>query len=305
MACLLLSVITACGGGGDSKSSSNGSNNPPTALAGSSITTEVGRPVTLSGTGIDPDGDQLTYVWRLSRAPLSSTATLRNANSESPNITPDVMGTYVAELVVSDGKVESAPSETSINALVGNIAPVSNPGSDQLVGVNDLVMLNGNDSSDPNGDSLLFSWTFDSLPVGSSATINNENSPTPSFTADVSGDFVIQLIVSDGALSSAAETVTVTASAFSVNVSWAPNSDNPAGYVVYVGPTASSVNRLARVLVSGASNWSVSAPGAEIGAGVIYDAIGNGTQACFAVKAYNGVGPSLASDSACLTVPAL
>lgn len=303
--------MSACNGedsNGKASSSSgggtSGGNTPPTAFAGGSVVAEVGRSVTLNGSGTDLDGDTLSYQWRLASMPSSSSASLQNATSETPAITPDVVGTYIAELVVNDGVYDSDPSSVSINAMIGNIAPTADAGPIQTVGLSTLVTLDGSDSSDPNGDTLSYNWTIVSRPSGSSVTLSNPGSVKPSFTTDVSGEYVIQLIVNDGEFDSMPSTTTVFAAAFSITLSWAANSDNPPGYVIYAGPTASTTNKLVRVLVKGASNWNPTSPSVSIDGGSIIEAIGTGaSQACFAIKAYNGVGQSSASDTTCVAVP--
>ena len=88
-----------------------------------------------------------------------------------------------------------------------NNAPVANAGPDLgSVTSGTRVTLNGSASTDPNGNPLTYSWTFLSKPAGSAAVLANPTSVTPSFTVDRSGDYVVQLIVNDGAMNSAPDT---------------------------------------------------------------------------------------------------
>jgi len=75
-----------------------------------------------------------------------------------------------------------------------NQPPVANAGADQSVLVNDSVTLDGSGSSDADGDSLSFSWSFVSKPNGSSATLSDTTATTPSFLVDAAGDYVLQEI---------------------------------------------------------------------------------------------------------------
>lgn len=61
-----------------------------------------------------------------------------------------------------------------------NRAPLANAGSDQTVAEQSIVTLDGTGSSDPDGDSLTYSWTQTSGPV---VSITNSSSPTASFDA--------------------------------------------------------------------------------------------------------------------------
>ena len=46
-----------------------------------------------------------------------------------------------------------------------NRAPVANAGADQAAKVGDQVTLNGAGSTDPDGDSLSYAWTFSTRPA--------------------------------------------------------------------------------------------------------------------------------------------
>ena len=91
-----------------------------------------------------------------------------------------------------------------------NRLPVANAGPDQNVSTGSLVTLDGSGSSDPDGDPLAYSWSFTSMPDGSSATLPDPTIVNPTFTADIDGVYVISLVVDDGKEDST-DTVTVTA----------------------------------------------------------------------------------------------
>lgn len=84
---------------------------------------------------------------------------------------------------------------------VTNNVPNADAGDDKVnKNVYDLVTLDGSNSSDPDLDTLTYSWFFTSKPAGSIATISNPTSATPYFTIDVEGTYDIQLEVYDGCL---------------------------------------------------------------------------------------------------------
>jgi len=60
------------------------------------------------------------------------------------------------------------------------------------------VTLDGSSSTDANNDPLTYSWTFTTKPVGSSAILSSSTSVKPTFTADVTGNYSISLVVNDG-----------------------------------------------------------------------------------------------------------
>jgi len=93
----------------------------------------------------------------------------------------------------------------------GNTAPVANAGIDQSVATSSQVTLNGSGSTDANGDTLKYSWSFTSKPGSSATTLSSTTVVNPTFTADKDGAYVLSLVVDDGTVSSTADTVTITA----------------------------------------------------------------------------------------------
>ncbi len=110
----LLVFAVGCIGSDDSTSDSADSNQAPVANAGSDQTAEVGNTVTLNGNGSsDADaGDTLVYVWTISSAPDGSAATITNMGNVIASFTPDVAGTYVIMLTVTDGAETSSDTMT-------------------------------------------------------------------------------------------------------------------------------------------------------------------------------------------------
>ena len=92
-----------------------------------------------------------------------------------------------------------------------NPAPVASAGPDQNIPTGSLATLDGSGSSDADGDTLTYHWSLASRPAGSSAALSDSTVVNPAFTADVDGAYVVSLIVNDGAVDSAADSVTITA----------------------------------------------------------------------------------------------
>jgi len=183
----------------------------PVARAGSDRGALPGSTVSLSGAASsDANGDPLSYSWTLSRPP-GSVAVLSSATTEASSFVPDLVGSYVATLVVRDGALDSAPSTVTITVSNANLPPVARPGADQTVAFGSRVRLDGSASSDPNGDPLSFQWSLSSRPAGSTAFLPNRTAPNIELTADVIGLYVLSLVVSDGLGASAGATVTITA----------------------------------------------------------------------------------------------
>jgi len=124
-----------------------------------------------------------------------------------------------------DGVVSIAEVQTCINSFLGigpNNSPVANAGTSLSIVVGTVITLDGSGSSDANNDSLTYSWALSSKPGDSSATLSSTTVVKPTFTPDVAGVYVINLIVNDGKVNSAAATVSITAlpNTGSITVRW-------------------------------------------------------------------------------------
>ena len=84
-----------------------------------------------------------------------------------------------------------------------NRAPEAAASASRSLWLGGAVKLDGRASSDPDGDSLRYRWSFTSRPSGSALTdadIVNSTSSLASFTADVKGTYGVKLVVRDGML---------------------------------------------------------------------------------------------------------
>lgn len=121
-------------------------NRGPTADAGPDQSVLVGELVVLDGSGSsDPDGDPLTYTWSLLSQPPASALALRASDSETLEFSPDVQGTYLVELEVSDG-VETSTDLVTVECILeptgfpGSIVYVAPDGSDTNVGTKEAPL---------------------------------------------------------------------------------------------------------------------------------------------------------------------
>jgi RHS repeat-associated protein len=91
-----------------------------------------------------------------------------------------------------------------------NRPPLADAGPDQSVARGKRVSLDGSASRDPEGATLSHAWSLIDRPAGSAATLTDANRVRPTFTADMLGQYIAQLIVRDGPLASAPDTVRIT-----------------------------------------------------------------------------------------------
>jgi len=135
---------------------------------------------------------------------------LDGVTTANPTFTPDIPGTYVVSLLVSDGTNTASDSVMIVAVAAANTPPLANAGVDQTGVVGTVVVLDGGASSDPDGDPLSFAWSLTTVPAGSAAVLNNAASVTPSFTPDVAGTYEATLVVNDGTTDSAPDVVVIT-----------------------------------------------------------------------------------------------
>ncbi|MBL7020515.1 MAG: hypothetical protein ISR86_08205 [Nitrospinaceae bacterium] len=189
-------------------------NQPPTCELNGVVnnTLSVGQAFSISATATDPDGNDL----KVSHLGLPSGATLTPTNGTtqaSPatatfNWTPGSgdQGTgHSVLLVFTDTANQSCQTSFSVNipSAPVNQAPVANAGADQIIeqtGPGAMsVVLDGSGSSDPDGDPLTYSW--------SGAVTATGVTPTVSLA---SGTHNITLVVNDGTVDSAPDSVQIT-----------------------------------------------------------------------------------------------
>ncbi len=183
-------------------------NSAPVANAGEGQTTLLANSVILDGSGsTDSDGDELTFNWSILSKPTGSATGLSSASVVNPSLKIDLPGSYQVQLTVNDGYVDSQVDTVSIRTV--NNAPVANAGLEQVAHISDTITLDGSNSSDTDGDDLLFRWVLISKPEGSAVKLSSVTSAFPNFVADRVGSYVAQLVVNDNQLDSVPDTVTV------------------------------------------------------------------------------------------------
>jgi Putative Ig domain./REJ domain. len=164
-------------------------NQPPTANAGDDQTvTEVVDTVHLNGSGSDPDGNTLSFLWeQVSGPPVTlSDPTDPHATFLAPPVPCDG-GEVVMRLTVDDGygdvNPDGYPDTVSINIANVNHNPTADAGGNQSgISEGGTVNLHGSGGDVDPGEAafLTFQWTQDPQ-IGEPAV-----TPTPSSGKDVS-----------------------------------------------------------------------------------------------------------------------
>jgi hypothetical protein len=206
----------------------------PTAYAGADFSAAVDTLATLDGSGSsDPDNDEIDYSWSFSSVPEDSALTeedLVNRFTDTPSFVPDVIGDYEIELSVFDS--ESSDTDMVMVSAIDNLAPIADAGEDASVESGDNVLLDGSNSSDPDGDALSFIWYFEAFPESSGLTddsIAAATSKVAAFTPDVDGVYTVVLEVTDGNFTST-DRVEITVGSGACGCTSSPNGGGFAGW---------------------------------------------------------------------------
>jgi sugar lactone lactonase YvrE len=183
-------------------------NVPPNANAGPDQNVITGSTVQLDGSkSNDPDNGPLplSYFWSFAAKPAGSWRIdndITGRNKVNASFIPDVDGTYELKLTVSDGD-RSSEDTIQIIATLPNVPPNANAGADMAINLGDTAVLDGSASNDPDHgpQPLTYLWIFVAVPTRSRLTnghISGADTISPSFTPDVEGTYVLQLMVFDG-----------------------------------------------------------------------------------------------------------
>ena len=158
--------------------------NQPIADAGLDQSVYSNDLVQLDGSNSsDPNDSTMTYFWNQTSG---TQVTLSNPTSPNPTfVAPETneQTDIVFQLVVTNEEgISSEPDEVTItvNPLPILLKPNADAGPDETVNNNDLVQLDGSNSSDPSGSPLSYVWTQTSGPV---VQLSDSGSSNPTFTA--------------------------------------------------------------------------------------------------------------------------
>lgn len=200
-------------------------NQAPVAVPGPLIMAEVGEMVQLDGSGSsDPENDPLAYHWTIDTAPERSAAVLSDSSAEAPTMVPDKAGTYVIQLIVSDGEYDSDPATIDVIVEETNI-------------------YGDHPSFSPDGTKIVFSSLYYSAPYQNIYLINSDGSGLHALTSDTvfnttpawspdgaqiafasnkSGNYEINIMNSDG---SSVTNITSTPNTDELYPSWSPDGE--------------------------------------------------------------------------------
>ncbi|MBI3890818.1 MAG: hypothetical protein HY303_04740 [Candidatus Wallbacteria bacterium] len=169
-------------------------NRPPTVNAGPDQTVEIGTPVSLTGTAVDPEGQTLTFQWTL--VPPVAGASVTSVSSLRTPVQLPGIGSYVFRLTARDPFSEQASDDVQVTVtalLPPNHAPTATVArAESTLAAGAAATISGG-GTDPDGDRLSYEWTKLSGPA---ATLTNVTSSQLTITP-ADGLYQLQLRVSD------------------------------------------------------------------------------------------------------------
>lgn len=178
----------------------------PSANAGGDIV--ITLPVTtttLNGSGTDPDGTIVAYLWTKLSGPASGV--IVSATQASTVLNGLSQGIYQFDLRVTDNSGGVAHDVVQVTVNAANVPPTANAGSNQTITLpTNSVTLVGS-GSDPDGSIASYAWTKISGPA--TFTIVSPTSSTTNVTGLVAGTYVFQLTVTDNQGATGSSTVQV------------------------------------------------------------------------------------------------
>ncbi len=133
--------------------------------------------------------------------------------------------------------------DTSYTPPESSNVPIANAGPDQSVPAGEPATMDGTSSYDPTGETLIYHWSLDHLPSGSSLSTmeapfsdnHSADASTSRFTPDLEGTYVVELTVNNGIQDSEPDFAIVTATSAEI----LPVADAGEDQTVPVGTSAS------------------------------------------------------------------
>ncbi|NNF15970.1 MAG: hypothetical protein HKN70_04440 [Gammaproteobacteria bacterium] len=184
-------------------------NRCPLANAGQNLHIMIDQPIPLDASkSSDMDGQALTFYWQLAQSPPGSGARIDNPHSLTTEFTADLAGEYEFTLTVKDSA--GATSVDTVRFSTGNVAPVANTGPDLSVALGELVLLDAGRSFDLNeATQLTYHWRLLEQPPASRSNLHGQSESRGALLIDADGDYLVELVVSDGKLRSQPDTLRI------------------------------------------------------------------------------------------------
>jgi len=126
-----------------------------------------------------------------------------------------VLSVAISLAACGGGSSESEQVTTPVQPTSPNAAPTANAGDDRQIIIGNATQLSGENSSDPDGDTLTYQWRIISKPDASNYSLASSTEVAFDFVADIVGTFEFGLVVNDGTIDSSEDSIVITVNAAS------------------------------------------------------------------------------------------
>lgn len=174
----------------------------PVADAGEDVTAAPGQTVVLDGSGsLDPDGDALSFEWT---AGTDNPSMVVLSPVAQVSVVPTTPGTYWFHLTVSARGLTSEADSVQVTVAGADAhPPVADAGIDAVLSLQARIYLDGDSSTDADGDSLSYLWELVSGPAP--VSITDSTAVQTRVSVAEAGEYLFRLTVSDATFSMADE----------------------------------------------------------------------------------------------------
>lgn len=154
-------------------------NHPPKANAGPDRRIISDSQVTVTGFGVDPDGDEITYSWKqISGDKVSFDGSEARISFTAPTVTSGDTKRVILQLEVTDTLEQSDTDRLTLIVVPENNKPTVDAGPDQVIDENTIGSVLCS-AFDVENDPLTYTWTS----ASSDFIIHNPSSPGTTYTA--------------------------------------------------------------------------------------------------------------------------
>jgi len=188
-------------------------NAAPVADAGADFDVREQASGQLNGTGSnDSDGDNITYSWTQTSGAITlslNNSTIAQPTFTAPSISQDEVCTF--QLTVTDQSGDSDTDTVQVT-VKNNLAPVADADADVILIESDNGQLDASGTSDPESDSISYSWTQTAGNITLTLSSTTAQQPTFSTTTPATQDETVtfELTATDTYGDSSTDTVDVT-----------------------------------------------------------------------------------------------
>jgi parallel beta-helix repeat protein len=241
------------------------SNIAPVAVSGANKTiTLPTNIVSLAGSGSDPDGKIVSYLWSKTSGP--SSYKIVNPSSPVTDVTGLVEGEYIFELKVTDDKGASGKASVRVSVKsnstdaipsVANIPPKAYAGNDTTIAAPVMYLALKGMGTDPDGMVSGYFWSQISGPAKVEISPNNEAATQVSNLTEGTYEFELKVTDNDGSIGRDTIRVTVVATRLATELNNVKVNPNPVTDVVNLEISASKSYTNFTIIVSDVGGKSI------------------------------------------------